>query len=340
MMALLLPTVILVGCSKPNTDDRVTASPIPVAVVSPGLESAEASDTRYPTTIARDRETNLSFRVGGVITRLPIRIGDHLRLGEDMARLDATPYQAARVRAAQDVAKLERAAARSRQLVPAGAVPPSVDEDNVSTLEAARAALRAAHYDETSAVVRSPFASVVLNRQVEVGETVSAGQPIARIADLDSALIARVSVPLAVAATVHCGDFAQVFAGSYVRLRAIVRHVGAAADPKTGAIEVELTLPRSATLPSGLAASTAFEREADGPRFQRLPAEALIDAEHGNGHVFVIDVSSSTARRVAIVIQGFDGEALRVSGLDPSAQVITYGAGFLRNGDKVAVSRQ
>ncbi len=340
MMALLLPTGMLVGCSKPNANDQATTSPIPVAVVSPGVESAEASHIRYPATIARDREATLSFRIGGVINHLPLRIGDRLRLGDDAAGVDATPYQAERVRAAQDVDRLERAAARSRLLVASGAVAPAVDEDNVSTLEAARAALRAARYDETSAIIRSPFAAVVLNRQFEVGETVSAGQPIARIADLDSALIARVAVPQAVATTVRRGDVAMVFAASDATFRAMVRHVGAAADPKTGAIEVELTLPMSAPLPSGSAASAAFEREANGPRIQRLPAEALLDAERGNGHVFVIDASSSTARRVAIAIQGFDGEALRVSGLDPSAQVITYGAGFLRDGDKVAVSRQ
>jgi hypothetical protein len=74
MVALLLPTVMLVGRSKPNSSDQATASPIPVAVVSPGVESAEASNRRYPATIARDREANLSFRIGGVIDRLSLTL--------------------------------------------------------------------------------------------------------------------------------------------------------------------------------------------------------------------------------------------------------------------------
>ncbi len=336
----VLATALLGACTRQAPPPVTSDAPLPVAVASPEIIAATAVTPRYAATVARDREANLSFRVGGVIHGLPVRIGFKVHTGEGVADLDATAYRSARIRAEQDVARLTRASARSRELVPAGAAAPALDEDNTSTLEAARASLAAAQYDEDSAELRSPFEGVVLARQVEVGETVSPGQTIARVADLSSALIARAGVPRSIAAMVHEGDRARVYGDAGVPIDAIVRRIGAAADPKTGTVDIELTLPPASRLPSGAAVSVSFDRErAERSGGQRLPAEALLDAGKGQGHVYVVDPRTSTAHKVSVAIEGFDGDALRVSGLDPSAQVITAGAGFAREGQKVVVFR-
>lgn len=325
------------GCSRTAVaaNQEVAA---PVTVVTPAVAGAIGGNA-YPVTIARDREAALSFRVGGTVIAAPLRIGDRVPAGAIVARLDATPYAAARVRAAEDLARLDRAAARARALVPAGAVAGSVDEDSRSAATAARAALAAARYDEASAVLHAPFAGVVLARQVEVGETVASGQAVLRLADGGSPLIARAAVPHEIATRLRPGMPARVTVAGRPLIPATIRRVGGAADARTGTVEVQLTLTGVA-LPSGVSGSAVFAGAEPGDQGQSIPAEALLDAQGPTGHVFVVDPRTSKARRVAVSLLGFDGERLRVSGLAADARVITYGAGFVHEGERVEVARQ
>jgi len=325
------------GCSRRPAESPAAA--IPVVVVTPQAASGADMSARYPVTIARDREAALSFRVGGTIAQAPLRIGEHVAAGALVARLNATPYRAARVRASEELARLTRAAERARALVPAGAVAPSADEDSASAVTAARAALAAARYDEASATLRAPFAGVVLARQVEVGETVAPGQAVLRLADLASPVIARTAVPQAVAATLRTGGRARVTIAGRPTLTATVRHIGAAADARTGTVDIELTLAAGTALPSGITGSASFEPSAGGEFGQRIPPEALLDAKGDMGHVFIVDPQRPVARRVPVRLNGFDGEQLSVTGLAPGARVITSGAGFVHDGERVQVQR-
>jgi RND family efflux transporter MFP subunit len=331
----------MTGCSKPHADVREDAVASVTAVTVAGAIESSATD-RFPITIARDREANLSLRIGGTIEAIPVRIGERVVAGRVVAKVNATPYSAARVRAEADLARLERADSRNRSLVPAGALSRAANEDTGSAVEAARATLAAARYDEESAIARAPFSGVILARDVEVGETVAAGQRLLRIADLGSPLIARAAVPREVAARLRIGMAARLsLSTSDAAVAAHVRHVGAAADVRTGSVEVELAVDAGQEgVPSGTVGSVVFafaQAGAAEAAQQRLPAEALLDAADGLGHVYLVDPKTSTAHKVTLHVKGFDGEQLRVSGLETGARVITYGAGYVRDGQKVAV---
>jgi RND family efflux transporter MFP subunit len=338
-LVLLVLSLPLCGCGKPKAETQYT-QPVPVTVVSPEPAKSDADGARYPVTVARDREANLSFRVSGAIAALPVRLGDVVAAGAVIARLNATPYAAARVRAEQDVERLSRAAARAHALAPAGAVAPSADEDSMSALRAARAALASARYDEKSAKLQAPFSGVVLSRQAEVGEIVSVGQAVLRLADQHSALLANAAVPAEAATAMRIGMPAQVTFSGRAPIVAVVRRIGAASAPGTGTVEIQLTLPSILSLPSGLTGSVAIGKTGDLMDGSRIPAEALLDAQGAQGHVFVVDPRRQVARRRTVGLLGFDGESLRVTGLLPDAKVITYGAGFVRDGDRIAVARQ
>lgn len=341
LLARAVPFAIVLlaaGCARP-AGQKVDEAPIPVTVVTPGERSATAEQATYPVNIARDRETSLGFRIGGIMASSPPRIGERVAAGSAIARLDATSVRAARVRAEEDAGRAARAAARARELAPAGAIAGSAEEDARSAATAARAALDSARYDERSAQLRAPFSGVVLARSAELGQTVAPGQEILRVADLASALLARAAVPPEVAARLRPGAPALVAVAAHSAIPARVRRIAASADPRTGTVEVQLVLPREASLPSGATGSVRFASAAQAGSGMSLPAEALLDA-HGNaGHVFVVDPRSNVARRVEVRIAGFGGEALSVTGLAPQALVITNGAGFVRDGQRVAPAR-
>lgn len=304
------------------------------------MEAVAATDSdRFPATVRRDREAVLSFRVPGTVAGVPVRIGDRLPAGALVANLDATPYRAAVTRAEMELARLARADRRNAGLVDAGALAPADREDTGSARTAAAAALEAARYDAASARLTIPFAGVVLARAAETGETVAAGQAVARVADLSSALLARAAVPASVAARLRPGMAARVrLDGSPREIAARVQRVGAASDARTATVEIDVALPGAVSVALGAVGSVAFDLPAAGAGAQRIPAEALLAGRDGWGEVFVYDPARQVARRTRLRVAGFDGEALRVSGLPAGAQVITAGAGFVADGQKVRVA--
>ena len=344
--------MVLAACSK-SPEANNAHPPLPVEVVSVGDEastpsngaSASSHDAHYAAVIAFDRESVLSPRVGGIVQVFPVTIGARLRRGSLVASLNDTPYRAALMRSNADAERLARAQERDRTLLTAGAVAPADVLDNQSALNAARAAQASASYDLASTRVRMPFDGVVLSKAVDVGATVAPGQPLASVADLHSRLIARVQVPSAIASQLQRGMAATISAsGSAASLSGQILRSGALSDPRTGTVEVDVALPDATKLASGTVISVSFPtlRNASlgtgsAGAAQHIPAEALVDSHDGHGHVYIVDPRSQTARLIPITVYGFEDDAVRVSGIPDKAQVITVGAGYVANGQKVAV---
>ncbi|MFN4220920.1 MULTISPECIES: efflux RND transporter periplasmic adaptor subunit [Novosphingobium] len=330
-----------------------SAEPAPLAVeaVVPqvpggggGAGGAAGDAAKFPVRLVYDREATIALRLGGTLSAVPVRAGDRVAQGAVIAAITPTLFAAAEARAAADVARLERAARRNVTLLPEGAISEAQRDDTDSALAAARASLAAARYDRASTTARAPFAGVVLERLHEIGETVSPGEPVARLADTGSPLLARAAVAPSVAAGLAIGAAVPVTLAQGQKLVGTVMRKGSAADPASGTILIDIRLPAGTRLASGLTGSAALPANplpsaaAGNPVL--IPAEALVDADGARGHVFVVDPASSVARRTGVALHGFAGEALRVSGLPANARVITAGAGFVRDGQKVRVDGQ
>lgn len=340
---ILLLAVLAAGCSRPP-DGKVQALPT-VDVVRPialGSLERDLTAATYPVRLTYDREADISLRVAGVLSAAPPRPGQLVLAGSLVAAVNPTSYVQAERRAQAEVTRLEREAERSRILLPQGAVSEAEVQATESALGAARAMLRAAQYDRESATARAPFAGVILERYHEIGETVSPGEPIVRVADTTSPLLARAAVTPDLARKMTTRAAAEVSLATGVTLTGRVYRVGANVDPATGTVEVDLELPRGADLPSGLTGSVALVDpvQRQGATALAIPAEALLEADGPRGQIFVLDPKTSKARRTAVSLRGFVGDMLRVEGLDARAQVITAGAGFVRDGQTVqAIAR-
>jgi RND family efflux transporter MFP subunit len=296
---------------------------------------------QFPVSMVRDRESNVSFRVGGVIQALNVRAGQMVQSGQSIATLKPTLYTSNRARAETNVNKLQNAARRNGELLKAGAVSTGTKEDTEDALAAAKAALDAAQYDEESTTIKAPFNGIVLSRDAELGETVSPGQRVVRIADVGSALMAKASVPTQAARKLRIGESAKVRVGD-ASLVATIRHIGALSDPRTGSVTVDLVVQQASTIASGTLGSVEFIHKTESKSSEDilLPPEALLESTGGVGSVFVLDSTNSTARRTPIKVLGFDGEMIRIAGLDKGVKVLTTGAGFVSDGQKVQEIRQ
>ncbi len=149
--------------------------------------AAPAAAGSFPATVARAEHVNLSVPVSGVVAAVTARVGDRVRRGDELLRLEATPFEArakrakARLTQAQArYAEQERALKRAQELYDRGALS-TVELDHAklahveaaSALQEADAALEIARYELDKSRLIAPFDAFVVVRDVHPGEIVS-----------------------------------------------------------------------------------------------------------------------------------------------------------------------
>ncbi|PTQ13594.1 efflux transporter periplasmic adaptor subunit [Sphingomonas oleivorans] len=317
------------------------AEPLPVEIVRVGAAGASDAVVRGVGSIAWQRESDLSFRVPGIMTALSVDIGDKVRVGQPVAMLDATDAAARLRQANADVERAERVVTRQAALAETGAVARAQYQDAQTILAQARAARDAASFDSRSTRLVSPVSGVVLARSAQAGEVVSPGQAIIRVADEASPLLIRVPLPDREAARIRPGAEARVTIDALpgAPLAGRVRRIGRQADARTGTVMVEIALARRAGLESGMIGTAEIAISSTGAEaLVPIPAEALIEARDGHGTVFLLDPKTSQARKRTVRFAGFSGEDALVAGLPAGAALITSGAGYALDGQSVRVA--
>jgi RND family efflux transporter MFP subunit len=144
LATIVAAAVLLAACSAP---------PAPAPVVKPvfvtTVTQAVSSQTRTFTSVVRARvETDLGFRTGGKVVERLIEVGDVVRAGQALARLDRADYQLAVSAAADQVqaasVDAQQAAsdeARLRRLLDDGSVAAADHERQKARADAASARL-------------------------------------------------------------------------------------------------------------------------------------------------------------------------------------------------------
>ena len=334
---------VLAGCGGKAKEAEAPAPPTPVEAVR--VAAPNASGTVSGTgTLERRREMALSFRIAGVLTRMSVEAGDSVRAGQVIASIDPASLDARQQQTVADLERARRDVERDKALFDKGYVSRQRIDDRQSVLKSAQAAYNAAAFDRRWAQLVSPASGVVLTRAAQTGEVVQPGQVVARIADLTSPLVLRLPLAARDAARVRVGDSARLKVEDLGAqpLDGRVTRVGEAADTRTGAVTVEIELAGRPDLRSGQIASAELSVRAAPPNvygasgtFARIPAEAVLEAD--GARAFVLRMDGGVARRTPVAFGGFDGDDALVSGLADGAEVITAGAGFVSDGEKVRV---
>ncbi|AVO47991.1 efflux RND transporter periplasmic adaptor subunit [Melaminivora suipulveris] len=156
------------------------------------------------------RDTTVSAQVPGAVVQLLVRVGDQVRAGQELLRLDA---QAARQTAAASAAQVDAARtqaqladselARQRQLFARQYISQAGLERAQAQAQAAHAQVRAVQAQSGAAaaqtglhVVRAPYSGVVSEVHVALGDMATPGRPLARLYD-PAALRVSATVPQA-----------------------------------------------------------------------------------------------------------------------------------------------
>lgn len=188
-----------------------------LAFVTAG-QAPQGAQTAYDGVVEALRQTVIATQVSGAVVELNVRAGDRVTAGQLLMRLDARAAeqsaaagdaQVRAARAAQDVAAKEFARQKqlaADQFISAAALDRAEAEYKAAQAQAA-AQLAAAGATRTQSgfyVVRAPYAGVVADVPVTIGEMAMPGRALATLFD-PTALRVSASVPQSAAAAIGDG---------------------------------------------------------------------------------------------------------------------------------------
>jgi multidrug efflux system membrane fusion protein len=349
LAASLLP-LVLAACSRSAPPPEPVRA-VKTVVVTP---ASTGSTYEYAGEIRARVESRLGFRVGGKMVERPVNVGDTVRAGQVLARLDPRDLRlgedVARAAVASAAVNLQQAEAdfrRYRDLKDQGFISGAELERRETTLKVAQAQVAQARAQSgvqgnqaAYAALTADVAGVVTGVDVEPGMVVSAGTPVLRLAH-DGPRDVVFSVPEDKVALVQSIAARQtpvqvsLWSSSGNTVPATIREISAAADPVTRTFLVKADLGAASPAPRlGQTATVAIA----APRMAgiaRIPLSALRE-HHGASSVWVVEPASMTVAARPVRVGGGEGnEAIVLAGLAPGDRVVTAGVHVLSPGQKV-----
>jgi len=330
------------GCSKSPDKAHAADQPIPVRVAAIRVDHV-AVPVRATGTLGPKEDVALSFKVGGVVARVLVDEGEHVREGQLLASLDFGEIDPAVTRARAAAEKAERDLGRAQRLY-ADSVATREQVENAETArDAAKAEYDAATFNRRHAAITAPADGVILQRKAEPGELVESGTTILTLGSRARGQVVRVGLADRDVVRIHRGDKAtvtfdalpdRVFDGR-------VTEIAASADPMTGTYRVELSLAPltgdGSALTSGLVGAVEIHPTAD-QLLALVPAESVLEADGSRGVVYTLATDGRSAVRHTVTLAFLSGDRVAIAaGLEGATNVITDGAAYLDNGHPVEV---
>ncbi|TNE52905.1 MAG: efflux RND transporter periplasmic adaptor subunit [Sphingomonadales bacterium] len=331
-------------------DDRSQAPAI--TVVTPGTTEVEGAIVATGTIAARREMPVGVVGEGGRVVSVPVEQGQWVRAGQVLASIDRS-VQSQQARSAEAQIQVSQADAdlaqanldRALQLVERGFVSKADVDRLTATRDAARArvAVSQAQYNELVARnarlnIVAPAAGLLLERNVEPGQTVGAGSPplfrIAKGGEME--LLAEVGE----------GDLAGLTVGKSAEVRPVgtdttftgqIWQVAPFVDERTRQATVRVALAYSPGLrPGGFATASISNGTVVAPM---LPESAILSDDQGS-FVYIIDDERKARRRGVETGIVTDSGIAVISGLDGNEQVVLRAGGFLSDGESVSPQLQ
>lgn len=333
-------------------------APGAAAVARPALTVTLVKPRReqWPLTLAAQgniaawQEAAVGAELSGFrITEVLVNVGDRVRKGQPLARVNAESVDAERSQARAAVAEAEAVlaeaqvnAARSRDLAAKGFVSPQATTQAVTAehtaaarLTAAQARLKAEDVRLAQTLVLAPDDGTISARNATVGALTQPGQELYRLIR-GNQVEWRAEVTADELGRIAPGMPALVRLPGGGEVQGRVRTVAPTVDPQTRNAIVYVDLPGS---PANAARAGMFARgEFDLGRTSALtlPQTAVVQRE-GFAYVFRREEGDRVAQ-VKVALGRRVGDRVEVThGLDAHTEVVASGAGFLADGDLVRV---
>lgn len=336
-------SVVLWGCSK---DKAPIEQEVPsVMVAQPG--AAHLDQKSYAGEVQARQQTALAFRVAGQVTERFAEVGDRVRAGQVLARLDVQDAElqknAARAQldSAQSALKIASdELKRFQQLLPINAVSRSQYDAVDNQYKAAQASLKQAQSNYETSINQTQYNQlvaakngVITERNIESGQVISAGQPAYQLA-IEGEREVVIGVPEQAISSIKVNQPAQVTLWSKPeeQFAGFVREISPAAD-QSRTYQVKVAL-REGTAVFQLGQSARVFLNNSSTNKLNVPLSS-VSAQGQQAYVMTVN-ADSTVRKVPVTLGEYGRDSVPVlNGLKATDYVVIAGVHLLRDQQKI-----
>lgn len=307
-------------------------------------------DAALAGTIQAKDSVDIGFRLGGRVTEVLVREGDHVAQGQALARTDPLQQEQALRVAQAGVASAEAAEAQARQALERAQAMLNRGVGTRAALDAASQALSAASGGLAQArsalgqaqraledtVIRAPADAIVTARRAEPGQIVGAAQAVISLASATGreAVFQTPDTPLlrgAIGAPVTLTgiDLADL------HMRARVTEIAPLVDPATGSVTVRAEIEDAPPTASLLGAAVRGAVHFPAGTGIAVPWTALTAAD-GKPAVWLVGDDGRVSLASVQIERFANGTVILRAGIEPGQTVVGAGSQLLYPGREVA----
>jgi len=343
---LLVFASALGGCgraSTPPTNAEPAKIEQPVMTIVVG-SSVSDSGNSYSGEIRARHESQLGFRIGGKIVERLVDAGARVVAGQVLMRLDPgdSALQASSAQAQFQLAQAD--VERYRELRDKNFVSQSALDAKEAALKAAAAQAGLTGNQTAYTVLRADHAGVIAATLAEVGQVVSAGQPVVRLAQ-DGEREVAIAIPETQFSGLRVGMPADITlwsdtnesAGGHKRVMSgHLRELVPVADPASRTYAARVVLngaDKRAVL--GMTAQVHF-RNRDKAENLIVPLSAIFQQSDQSAVWVVAADHSVSLRPVKVAVYRDDGAVIE-SGIKAGERIVSAGVHKLSTGEKISI---
>lgn len=329
LASLVALSALLLGCGPQASAPSAKRDLPPAQVrVRPVETVTEALYEPVVGTLRSDKRATLEAKVSGRIESLPVLMGQSVKTGDLLARLDAAEIKARLQQAEATLEQASREWKRISTLFEQSAATRADYDATESRLRLAEAALAEAKAMMAYVEIRAPFDGVITRKWADVGDLAQPGKPLIGLED-PSSLQLEADVPESLGANLRADQAMKARIDALGRtLEGRIRELAPIADPDTRTVRVKVQLPATEGLrPGQFARLLTPIREAQQ---LRIPHSALVR----RGQLEMVFVAAQDRANLRLVKTGHSDEASVevLSGLQPGETVVVEGAHRLTDG--------
>ncbi len=298
-------------------------------------------------TVTASKGVTVSNDAAGLVSAIHFESGDMVKKGQVLVELDSNVERAqlASVEARKDLAQLN--AGRTRALVATKALPLAQQDTDDAVVKTSRSDVDLLGAQIARKVVRAPFSGKVGIRQINLGQYLNPGTPIATLDSTDDTLVVDFTLPQQ--------RLPQIALG--MRVRVLVEGEGtprgegaiSAMDPSVDPVTRSIKLRASLSKADDKLLPGMFVQVAVVLPSQRsvviVPTPAILHASYGDSIFLIEDKKDDTGKVTKVGRQKFvkvgetRGDFVSVTaGLDAGQEIVAAGAFKLHNGSAIVIN--
>jgi len=321
-------------------------SPPPESVTSAPVQAAEWQPSQSASgSVVAVHGVTLGAELPGTAREITFDSGAWVKQGTVLVRLDTSTEEAQLVAARADATLARLSLERARSLRQSDVNTPADLEGAEARAAQAGAAVAGLEAAIAKKTIRAPFTGRIAIRQVEVGQVVTPGTPVASLQSVDPTFV-DFWLPQQALSTLKVGQQVRLQSDTWPgsTWEGTLTTINPEIDPATRNVRLRATFPNAdGRLRPGMFASVEV-LSAERQSVLLVPATAAVYAPYGDS-VFVLEQVTEAGKPPALVArQRFvrlgerRGDLVAVvSGLKAGETVVSSGAFKLRNGASVVV---